>query len=119
LPAPLFLFPPQGALCDQFERRPENYVFERSATSFSALKTMLSGQQGPIFTVLGELEKYALQPVKQAAAAKATGKLSLRSSASWKTTNGIGFSLTPTANCSISIGTTSEIFPVAMSIESK
>lgn len=86
--------------------------------SFSALKTMLSSQQGPIFTVLGVLEKFAMLPVKQAAEAKASAKLSLSGSASWKTTNGIGFSLTPAASCSIGVDVVSEPFPVAMSIES-
>ena len=86
--------------------------------SSSALKTMLSGPESAIFTVFGELEKYAQQAVKQAAAAKATAKLTLSRSASWTTTNGIGFSLTPAANCSISIDVASETLPVAMSIES-
>ncbi len=86
--------------------------------SSSVLKTMLSGPESAIFTVFGELEKYAQQAVKQAAAAKATAKLTLSRSASWTTTNGIGFSLTPAANCSISIDVASETLPVAMSIES-
>ena len=86
--------------------------------SSSALKTLLSSQQGAVFTLLGELEKYALEPIKQAAAAKANAKLALNDPASWKTTNGIAFSLTPAASCSISVDVASETFPVAMSIES-
>jgi hypothetical protein len=86
--------------------------------SFSALKTMLSSQQGAIFSILGELEHYATQPVKAAAAAKASAALALSGSANWTTSNGIGFSLTPTASCSISIDVVSESFAVAMSIDS-
>lgn len=44
--------------------------------------------------------------------------MSLTGTASWKTPNGIGFSLTPTAKCSISVDTVSETFAVAMNIES-
>ncbi|HLK64367.1 MAG TPA: hypothetical protein VKU19_13060 [Bryobacteraceae bacterium] len=86
--------------------------------SFSALKTMLSSQQGAIFSVVGELAKYAALPIQQAAKDKASAKLALSGSASWQTTNGIGFSLTPQASCSISVDVVSEAFPVAMSIES-
>jgi hypothetical protein len=34
----------------------------------------------------------------------------LTDTANWKTSNGIGFSLTPTAKCSISIDTVSEVW---------
>jgi hypothetical protein len=86
--------------------------------SFSALNTMLSSQGGAIFSVLEGLEQYATLPLKQAAAAKASAKLALSGSATWTTTNGIGFSLTPSASCSISIGDTSETFPIAMNVDS-
>jgi hypothetical protein len=86
--------------------------------SYSSLRTMLSSQGGAIFNVVGELQKYALHPIEQAAAAKSAAKLVLSGSASWTTTNGIGFSLTPSASCSISIDVASEAFAVAMDIES-
>jgi hypothetical protein len=79
---------------------------------------MLSSQKGAIFQILGELGTYAAQPIKAAAAAKASASVTLTDTASWKTSNGIGFSLTPTAKCSISIDTVSETFAVAMNIES-
>jgi hypothetical protein len=90
----------------------------KDLTSASALQSMLSSQKGAIFQILGELGTYAAQPVKAAAAAKASASLSLTDTANWKTSNGIGFSLTPTAKCSISIDTVSETFAVAMNIES-
>ena len=90
----------------------------KDLTSASALQSMLSSQQGAIFQILGELGTYAAQPIKAAAAAKASASVSLTDAASWKTPNGIGFSLTPTAKCSISIDTVSETFAVAMNIES-
>lgn len=86
--------------------------------STSALKAMLSSQHGAIFQIVGELEKFALQPIKAAAVAKASASVNLTDTASWKTSNGISFSLTPTAKCSINIGSASETFAVAMSIES-
>src|ERR1700691_602623 len=90
----------------------------KDLTSASALQSMLTSQQGAIFQILGELETYATQPIKAAAAAKASASVSLTTAANWKTSNGIGFSLTPTAKCSISIDTVSETFAVAMNIES-
>lgn len=90
----------------------------KDLASSSALQSMLSSQQGAIFQILGELEAYATQPIKAAAAAKASASVSLTGTASWKTSNGIGFSLTPAAKCSISVETVSETFAVAMNIES-
>jgi hypothetical protein len=90
----------------------------KDLTSASALQSMLTSQKGAIFQILGELGTYAAQPIKAAAAAKASASLSLTDTASWKTSNGISFSLTPTAKCSISIDTVSESFAVAMNIES-
>jgi len=90
----------------------------KDLTSASALQSMLSSQQGAIFQILGELQTYAAQPIKAAAAAKASATVSLTTAASWKTSNGIGFSLAPTAKCSISVDTVSETFAVAMNIES-
>ena len=86
--------------------------------STSALKTMLSSQQGAVFQILGELEEYAGQPISAAAAAKASASVNLTAPASWETSNGICFSLTPAAKCSISVDTVSETFPIAMNIES-
>jgi hypothetical protein len=86
--------------------------------SLSALKTMLSSQEDAIFHILGELNKYALQPVSVAAQAQASAKISLSGVAKWSTSNGIGFSLTPTASCAISISTGSTSFDVAMSVDS-
>jgi hypothetical protein len=90
----------------------------KDLTSACALQSMLSSQQGAIFQILGALGKYAKQPIKAAAAAKASANVSLTDAANWKTSNGIGFSLTPTAKCSISVDTVSETFAVAMNIES-
>ncbi|HXX18857.1 MAG TPA: hypothetical protein VEJ46_05605 [Candidatus Acidoferrum sp.] len=90
----------------------------KDLTSASALQSMLTSQKGAIFQILGELGKYATQPVKEAASSKASAAVSLTETASWTTSNGIGFSLTPTAKCSVSIATVSETFPVAMNIES-
>jgi hypothetical protein len=71
----------------------------KDLTAASALQSMLSSQKGAIFQILGELGTYAAQPVKAAAAAKASASLRLTDTANWKTSNGIGFSLTPTAKC--------------------
>jgi len=90
----------------------------KDLTSASALQSMLSSQQGAIFQILGELGTYATQPIKAAAAAKASASVNLTDTANWKTSNGIGFSLTPAAQCSISVDTVSETFAVAMNIES-
>jgi hypothetical protein len=90
----------------------------KDLTSASALQSMLTSQKGAIFQLLGELGTYAAQPIKAAAVAKASASVSLTDTASWKTSNGIGFSLTPTAKCSISVDTVSETFAVAMNIES-
>jgi hypothetical protein len=90
----------------------------KDLTSASALRSMLSSQQGAIFQILGELAKYFAVPIKAAATAKASANVSLTNTASWKTSNGIGFSLTPTAKCSITVDTVSETFAVAMNIES-
>jgi hypothetical protein len=86
--------------------------------SFSALASMLTSEHGAIFTALGELENFASQPAKAAAAAKAGAKLALSAPANWTTSNGIGFSLVPAANCTIGFDTVSKAFPVAMSIDS-
>lgn len=88
--------------------------------SLSALKTMLSSREGAIFTLFGELTKYEHSPIQEAAAAGASAKVNLSGTAkaSWKTGNGIAFSLTPQASCSISLANTSTVFAVAMSIES-
>jgi hypothetical protein len=86
--------------------------------SLSALKTMLSSHEGAIFHILGELNKYALQPVSVAAQAQASAKISLSGAANWTTSNGIGFSLTPTASCAIGISTAGTSFDVAMSVDS-
>src|SRR6202167_6633660 len=77
----------------------------KDLTSASALQSMLSSQQGAIFQILGELETYATQPIKAAAAAKASASVSLTNAANWKTSNGIGFSRTPKAKSSIRIQT--------------
>ena len=90
----------------------------KDLTSASALQSMLSSQQGAVFQILGELATYGTQPIKAAAAAKASATVCLTTTASWNTSNGIGFSLTPTAKCSISVDTVSESFAVAMNIES-
>jgi hypothetical protein len=90
----------------------------KDLSSASALRSMLSSQQGAIFQILGELAKYFALPIKVAALAKASANVSLTNAANWKTSNGIGFSLTPTAKCSISVNTVSESFAVAMNIES-
>jgi hypothetical protein len=90
----------------------------RDLTSTSALQSMLSSQRGAIFKILGKLGTYAAQPIKAAAAAKASAIVSLTDAANWSTSNGIGFSLTPMAKCSISVDTVSETYAVAMNIES-
>jgi hypothetical protein len=90
----------------------------KDLTSASALQSMLSGQQNAIFQIVGELRTYAAQPIKAAAAAKASASVSLTNAANWKTSNGIGFSLTPAAKCSIRVDNVSETFAVAMNIES-
>jgi hypothetical protein len=90
----------------------------KDLTPTSALQTMLSGQQGAIFHLLGGLVTYERDPVKAAAAAKASASVSLTEAATWKTSNGICFSLTPTAKCSISVEDVSTSFAVAMNIES-
>jgi hypothetical protein len=90
----------------------------KDLTSASSLQAMLSSQEGAVFHVLGEIEAYATQPVKAAAAAKASASVSLIHAASWTTSNGVGFSLTPTAKCTVSIDTVSETFAIAMNIES-
>jgi hypothetical protein len=83
--------------------------------SLSDFTQMLSSQQGAIFNIAAELAKYAGQPVINAAGASA--ELNLSASASWTTKNGIGFSLTPSANCTVSIATTSSTFQVATEID--
>ena len=90
----------------------------KDLTSVSALRSMLTSQQGAIFQILGELATYSNQLIKVAAAAKASASVSLTTAASWTTSNGIGFSLTPTAKCSIRVDSVSETFAVAMNIES-
>ncbi len=90
----------------------------KDLTSSSALQAMLSSQGSAIFQILGELETYATQPIKAAAAAKVSASVILTNTASWKTSNGIGFTLTPTAKCSLAIDTVSETFAVAMNVES-
>ena len=86
--------------------------------SVSALKTMLSSQEGAIFNVLGELTKYGA--IGQAASAEASAKITLSGTAkaSWKTGNGIEFSLKPQASCSVSAANKSAAFAVAMKIDS-
>jgi len=45
-------------------------------------------------------------------------KVSISAGASWKTSSGIGFSLTPQASCSVAVAATSAPFAVAQSIDS-
>lgn len=86
--------------------------------SVSTLRSMLSSQGGAIFNILGDVAKYGNQPVSQAAQAKASSQITLNANGSWKTPDGIGFTLTPTASCKISISSASTTFPVAMSVDS-
>ena len=90
----------------------------KDLSSASALKSLLTSQQGLVFHLLGELNSYAAQPVAQAAAAKASASISPTQIANWKTRNSIGFSLTPSAKCTLSISLASKSFPIAMDIES-
>jgi hypothetical protein len=86
--------------------------------SISALQSMLKSQEGAIFSILGAVAKYGDQPVSEAAKAQASSQVTLNANASWKTPDGIGFTLTPQASCKVTIGNTSTAFPVAMSVDS-
>ncbi len=85
--------------------------------TLSDLKAFLSSEQGAIFTIAQELAQYAGQPI-QSAVGITPAKLSLTGPASWKTSNGISFSLTPTASCTVSISNTSTKFTVTENIDS-
>lgn len=83
--------------------------------SSSALKNLLTSQQGAVFNLVGELIQFVT--AQSAAAAGASASITLSAEASWKTPNGIGFSLAPKASCSIKLATTSTSFSVGTSIE--
>ena len=83
----------------------------------SALRKVV-GDGGAVFNLLGKLTEYAQLPVGSAAEQKVKGTASIHKPAKWATSNGISFSLTPKAVCTISIDTVSTNFPVAMRIDS-
>jgi hypothetical protein len=89
----------------------------KDLTNASQLKTLLTSNQSAIFSIASELGQYASQPI-QAAIGSKPAQLVIQTNASWKTSTGIGFSLTPKASCTIAIGKTSTKFSVAKSIES-
>ncbi len=83
----------------------------------SHLKALLDQTQSAILQISEELAQFAAQPVRTAvAAAPATAQIT--APASWKTSTGIAFSLTPNASGTVSIGSTSKKFSVAQSIDS-
>lgn len=85
--------------------------------SFSALKTLLSSPNAAIFNIGKELGQYLSQPVRTVAQAGTSAKISLTDKASWKTLNGITFSLLPSANCAVAFAVTSTSFDVAMHLD--
>lgn len=91
---------------------------KKDLESVSALQSMLRSQEGAIFNILGEVAKYGDQPVSEAAKGRASSQVTLSVNASWKTPDGIGFTLTPQASCKIAISDVSTAFPVAMSVDS-
>lgn len=86
--------------------------------STSALAKQIFTNRNAIFKLAGELLKFADKPVSAAAAAKASASVQLNADTSWKLDSGITFGLSGKASCSVTIGTASTSFPVAMSIES-
>src|SRR5208283_2369535 len=83
----------------------------------SHLKALLESQQKAALSIASELTRYAGQPI-QAAVGSNPAKISISAPTNWKTSTGIGFSLTPTATCSVSIAKSSTKFAVAKSIDS-
>jgi hypothetical protein len=83
----------------------------------SHLKALLESQQKAALSIASELARYAGQPI-QAAVGSNPAKISISAPTNWKTSTGIGFSLTPTATCSVSIAKNSTKFAVAKSIDS-
>ncbi|MBV9401997.1 MAG: hypothetical protein JO062_28745 [Bryobacterales bacterium] len=78
----------------------------------------LVGDRRAIFNLVGALTKYSAEPVSKAAIANASAAIVISGSTGWKLPNGIAFSLTPEAKCSISVSNRSTAFPVAMNIDS-
>ena len=89
----------------------------KDLTNTSQLKSLLTSNQSAIFSIASELGQYASQSI-QAAIGSKPAQVVIQTSASWKTSTGIEFSLTPKASCTIAIGQTSAKFSVAKSIES-
>jgi hypothetical protein len=79
---------------------------------------MIVGQLDAQFPMLGTLSNYADQPISKAADAKASASFNPTKACSWKTGNGIVFSFTPSAKCTIAVSASSETFDVATNIES-
>jgi hypothetical protein len=98
--------------------QPSISIDTKDLESTSALAQVVSSNQSVVFDILGEVAQYASRPVADAAAAKVSAAINLSADGSWKTSTGIGFSLTTKASCSIAIDAVSTSFPVAMSIDS-
>jgi hypothetical protein len=93
--------------------------------SASSLVSLLSSQHGAIFEIASEVAKFKGKPVKNAAAAKASGQITLNVDAApsepvtWTLPNGIVFSLIGSATCGIGIDTVSESIAVTTDIDSE
>ena len=83
----------------------------------SHLKALLQENRSAVLAISAELSQYAAQPVRTAAGG-AAAKVTLSAPASWKTSGGIAFSLTPEASCAVAIASASAKFPVAKSVDS-
>lgn len=92
--------------------------FLHDLESSSSLKTQLNAQQSAIFGLAGQVLQFANAPVKTAAAAKTSAQLSLSAPASWTLPNGIVFSLSASASCTLSIDNASETFSANTRLDS-
>src|SRR3974390_3419552 len=81
------------------------------------LKALLQNNQSAIFAIASEISQFSEKPIKSVVGSN-PAQITLQAAATWKTTTGISFALTPSATCSVAIGNTSAKFAVAKSIDS-
>ncbi|HTP34115.1 MAG TPA: hypothetical protein VMJ75_18180 [Candidatus Acidoferrales bacterium] len=83
----------------------------------SHLKALLAQSQTALLAISSAIAQYSDQPVRTAVGSP-SAMVTISAPASWKTTTGIVFSLTPQASCLVAISNTSSKFAVSKSIDS-
>ena len=89
----------------------------KDLTDVSQLKSLLQANQKAILSIGSELARFADQPARAAVGSK-PAQIKIQAPATWKTSPGISFSLSPSASCTISMSDSSSKFSIAKSIGS-